>query len=408
MQKKTLYTSSALLIVLVTIATFTFFSEPNSDQAQISTTLAEPKLMRAQSSNVGPDKVEKQIDQAPPVLPILDINKGSDDEICRTIGDHFQTHEAANENQAQDKNFIKTLQAKVKADSPLESAAALFLLAQKTDSDVSDSLHSKCGDEKACHDMADTQAEEAVAKYIDEIAKLAIRSNSPQLYAMAFQGCQRVENSRPASCKQITAEQWAQRDPENGRTWLYVLLDYRSKANAVSTDSLNNALFRLSQAKNFNSGLPDLIEFSHAIGLQSNDYLSQYQLLDITNASLVRSVGSPYNAVRDFCSTEHLNTNDRNSVCSGIAEKFATVAGSEQSLYTAEKLGQQLSWPNDKINKIHDQFVTIRKKKQANIELENKAATNDHHSTCLKKLRKARALNLRLQIGDAQFHKMNP
>ncbi len=407
MQKKTLYTSCAALIVLVTITALAFFTEPKTDQAPISTPLVDSKLIQPHPYNVGSDKKENQIDQGPQLLPILDINKGSDDEICRAIGDQLQPHETAEKNQAQDKTFIKTLEAKVKAGSAWESAAALFLLAQKTDYDISESLHSKCGDEKNCHDMADSQAESAAAKYIDDIAKLAIRSNSSQLYAMAFRGCQRLENSRSANCDQITAEQWAQRDPENGTTWLYVLDEYKRKNNLVSIDSINNALFRLSQAKNFSNGLPNLVEFSQSIGLQSNDYLSQYQLLELTNASIVRSKGPSYNAALDFCHNEQLNSYDRNAICNAIAEKYVNVAGSEKSLYNAEKLGQQLSWSSEKVSGVRNQTLTIRKLKQASIELDSKTAVNDNHSACLQKLKKARALNLRLKIGDAQFFKNN-
>ena len=105
-----------------------------------------------------------------------------------------------------------------------------------------------CNRDKQCEREAMTFALEAGAAATDQLARHAIGSRSPGIYALAFYRCQRWAEPAPASgaCAQISSAQWAQIEPDNAAPWLY---EAESAARRKDARALDEALLRASRAR---------------------------------------------------------------------------------------------------------------------------------------------------------------
>lgn len=398
MQRQTFYVYCGVFSILLVLAFLAFVTEPSTDQRDSGTSIIASDRPPSQAQEitslgaVGGSPNSSTIDRG------FDLDKASDDEVCKVIADQLTNTESNTQSSASNENLKRLLDTKKSDQNPIARGSALFILAQQTYYSVSDQSHDQCGNDAQCHEQAESLADKAAANYFNELAKIALRSNDPRLYEMAFRGCQRVENNGDATCAQITAEQWALRDPTNGTTWLYVLEEYKSKDYAVSIDRVNSALFHLSQAKKFNSGLSSINEFSRSIGVQSEDLLTQYRLLELTNAALARSKKPSFNTASDLCNADLLDSYDRKAICNSIAEALINRSNSEGGLRVAEKLGQQLAWSGERLKEIHNQTLTLQKLRQdcANIEANIGSSIQNKHQSCIQRIKKARATNQRL------------
>ena len=105
-----------------------------------------------------------------------------------------------------------------------------------------------CERDEQCMREAMTFAQEASAAATDQLARHAVGSRSPGIYALAFYGCPRTAEPAPASgaCAQISSAQWAQIEPDNAAPWLY---EAGLAARRKDARALDEALLRASRAR---------------------------------------------------------------------------------------------------------------------------------------------------------------
>ena len=86
----------------------------------------------------------------------------------------------------------------------------------------------------------------AVWMAADEAAlvQLALGTNDPRIYALAFQTCGRA--AAGSACSLLNARQWARLDPGNAAPWLYAFGEAKQRKDAAGVDE---ALFQIGQAQ---------------------------------------------------------------------------------------------------------------------------------------------------------------
>jgi hypothetical protein len=136
-----------------------------------------------------------------------------------------------------------------------QKGSALALQAEIEESKARDrflDLHPNCENNEDCEAQLSIAVESAAKTQIDAVAKMAVYSSDPKLYAMAYNACKPLAVQR-GFCTQINATQWASRDPENGTTWMHVLQELSQAGAAENQSMIANALYKLSKAKRFDS-----------------------------------------------------------------------------------------------------------------------------------------------------------
>ncbi len=233
-----------------------------------------------------------------------------------------------------------------------QRAAALFMHAKIQTQKIPQEFKQKypqCVDNPTCLQQMEAATTAVQTKDFNEIAKLAISSRDPQLYATAFHGCnalelapQRVEGSE-VFCQQISASQWALRDPENGFAWMYAA----KQAGNKNTD-VDNAMFHLSHAKIFDQRLLGLPQLQAGFKLAQQNGFVQLELGTLNNSVYSLRGSPPYKLMTDYCQPESLTQSNRRQICEGMAEKLLHDQANPVSPAIAAELAEKLAWPPEK------------------------------------------------------------
>jgi hypothetical protein len=87
-------------------------------------------------------------------------------------------------------------------------------------------------------DAATKQAQHsAAAPAAEALARLATRTLDARTYALALRVCRFIDTSASAACTDLTPEQWARLDPDNGFAWLEVAAAARKRRDFAANDA---------------------------------------------------------------------------------------------------------------------------------------------------------------------------
>lgn len=233
-----------------------------------------------------------------------------------------------------------------------QRAAALFMqagiLAQKIPLEFKQK-YPKCVENPTCLQQMEAATTAARTKNFNEIAKMAINSRDPQLYATAFHAChalqlagERVESSE-GFCQQISASQWALRDPDNGFAWLYV-----AKQDGNKNAGVDNAMSHLSRAKIFDQRLLGLPQLQTSFKLAQQNGFVQLELATLNQATHRLRASPSTKLVTDYCQPEHFSLANRRQLCNDIAERLLNDQNNVITFLAADQIGKNLGWPATK------------------------------------------------------------
>lgn len=245
-----------------------------------------------------------------------------------------------------------------RSQEPRSQAAALFLNALLQADQVQKKFsqrHPECKDDQPCMDEANEAANSAEFTDINALAKLAVYSPDPQLYALAFHACKNLSENPQSFCHQISAQQWAQRDPENGSAWQYVLTQAEQASKGKQNNETETALFRLSQAKKFDLGLTLLSEFQKNPAMQSANALVRPALLQYSMGMHAALTLPGYQPVLAYCKSEMLGDANRRQTCESIANKLVADEGTFIGRAIGLKMGERLAWAPEKIASLREE-----------------------------------------------------
>ena len=210
----------------------------------------------------------------------------------------------------------------------------------------------RCGEDEACQQKIRLKFDQIWQVDFDSVAKQAIHSNDPKLYALAFHGCAIQRQNKTPACQQITAAQWAHRDPENGAAWLQVLNEVGQDKTGAQSAVIENALYRLSQSKQIEWGLT---QFSPSFERNNFDLL-EASLLSSGVVGVFAANMNGYSSVLALCDSKTLRDSNRFQVCNDVAERLLSSRTNMLDGNVGLGLARKLAWPKDKIARFEEEY----------------------------------------------------
>lgn len=177
------------------------------------------------------------------------------------------------------------------------------------------------------------------------LARLAVESADPQVYAWAYRSCAVSTHGLAGSCQLVNALQWARLDPSNAEPWFAVASEARSRRDFAALD---DAMFHVSAASVHDSGwgrvAAEMIEAAPrsdrlAIGtaLASQDAI-RYETLDLAMPETWR-----------YCDARAVANANRRGTCEKIAtmlvERSTTLIGRA----VGAQVGKKLDWAPERL-----------------------------------------------------------
>lgn len=189
------------------------------------------------------------------------------------------------------------------------------------------------------------------------LARVAVSSRDPAVYALAFYRCNKAgaTAAADASCSLISAANWAQLEPDNAVPWLYLASALRGDERAS-----DEALFRASRARASRlhwNAIAALTE-SRAIKQQPAETRG---LLHAHVHSLSVSFALPdLGPVMSYCSPTRTTDAARRQACSDIATVFADRGTTLVELSVGTRLGARTGWAADRVSALRDRSDAIQ------------------------------------------------
>jgi hypothetical protein len=311
-----------------------------------------------------------------------------------------------------DKELARILALAIKSQNIQSKTAALFLDAQMRESRELKSfyeLHPQCDSNDICLQAAIELRQSVKFSAMNEIAKLAIYSADPETYALAFHACSGLSESEHGYCKQVSAAQWAQRDPENGSAWLYVATEIAKTSKTIKTDELDTVMFRLSQSKKFDVGLTTISRFQRGPEMQNENLFVRPKLLQLAMDVYVDLQLPAYSGVMSYCQIDVLKDANRRQVCDGIANQLIRDDGSFISVALGVKLGERLAWRPDKMANLREDLDAIRELQRTSFDYSLPQQATDSASrslqSCLWMVKTFNQVENQLRYGEVHEYR---
>ena len=268
-------------------------------------------------------------------------------------------------------------------------------------------IHPDCDSDKNCEQTALAVAVSARFESTDQLAKIAIGSMDPSLYATAFHACNSTDLPAKGFCQQISARQWAQRDPENGNAWLYVLTHHPPELQGKANANVDAAMFRLSKTKTFDLEFPLLSKFpKNYTALQSENLLVQQELNEITLGLYMSSSLPAYQHIMNYCKGDLLEDVNRRQVCNQVANNLVDNDGTMLGYTIGKKMGERLEWSVEKLSELREEHDAMRGVELSLLDDLTKpvnSAAEQITQSCQWTVRTSKQLMRRMQLGEIAY-----
>lgn len=153
---------------------------------------------------------------------------------------------------------------------------------------------------------------------VNALAKLAVDSRDPAVYALAVQACQSTGalEGRRGGCQLISYDQWAQLDARNAVPWMFAA---EAAQNRRDGGAFAEAMYRIAHAQaseTFFGLLPGLARTHLPADVPAYLWPAVYTRVIAMQASLPMP---GYQRVAQYCSNDAVKDANRLQVCTGIA-----------------------------------------------------------------------------------------
>jgi hypothetical protein len=268
------------------------------------------------------------------------------------------------------RSVVEDLQvkARVAADKALSRFAA-GLTASKNESDsalglfLQESLSGKsldelqdCGKAESCGRGMTAPSAEQAAAIQGSLVRLASSGRNPQAYALAFQSCgYRTGPGAEGSCALLSAERWAQIEPDNGVPWLLLASTAQAANDLAGRDT---AVVRASAARRFDAHLPNFLGLLQSPQIQAETPQIRAALAEDLLGLETTRPAMPYSAFLRFCNYPSTADTGRLKVCGDLANLLLNHDQTLIGLGTGLRLAQSAGSPPERLN-------TLREEKKA-------------------------------------------
>jgi hypothetical protein len=182
----------------------------------------------------------------------------------------------------------------------------------------------------------------------EDLARLAIGTSSPVIYALALRVCERQRNE--GSCGMLSLQQWSRLDPANAVPWLATAFD-ASRRNETST--VHESMYRASQAQTVDGGDAALLGAILA-GLPADmSPLERSMAMNDAFEQVVLNIAGPVSAqnamVNGYCSAEAVRNANRQQSCAALAEVLVNKGRSLVDVGMGTAIGARAGWPAERV-----------------------------------------------------------
>jgi len=195
---------------------------------------------------------------------------------------------------------------------------------------------------------------ELLAPVAEKLARTARDGKDPLVYAMAMQACRPslADASMPA-CDQLSAEQWARLDPDNGIAWMKMLEEAMARSDLGTA---SEALHRLSQARRIES--PGLALTQLVLRHLPADLKGEERLFAVMQSSAVWMQWQVpgYQPLVKMCSPQAVRDANRAQTCEAVAHLLVERDQSALGNMIGLRLGENLGWPAAKVQDMRTEF----------------------------------------------------
>lgn len=148
-----------------------------------------------------------------------------------------------------------------------------------------------------------------------QLVALAVSSNDPRVYSLAFPVCRKSEDS---SCLALSARRWAEADAGNAEPWAYLLVD---AIHAGDLSGQEEALFHIAQSTrvDLRTQVP-IAAILQAAG-EDGDPTAVYALSTMT-FGMVAAQAEPIFSVASRCRSQARTDANRAQLCARIADQL--------------------------------------------------------------------------------------
>lgn len=294
--------------------------------------------------------------------------------------------------------------------TPLDKAAAHYFLAHlnkhafPNDDDEKNPL---CPDKPGCKPAVIETEANPVYQNVNEIAKLAVGSSDPDVYALAFMGCHSEEFTKNGFCSQISAAQWVHRDPDNGTALLYLIGEIGKMPKNTPKAVLDDALYRFSQAKKFDTRLSTLASFQRRELAKLDDMMQQFEFMQAGQSAYTYATLPTYQPLLGSCRPKDLGDPNRRQVCDASAHRLLNDDGMLISNGIGRALARKLGWPEEQMKSIDDDFHAMMEVlRLADPEITSAPdKKEDVAGVCLASLKSTRQMEKSMALGEVALAK---
>ncbi len=217
-----------------------------------------------------------------------------------------------------------------------------------------DAAHPGCSDDEACRAERDLAGAQESRERWDAFLEFAASTVAPDLYALAFYGCGAgFHQDSEGRCMQISAERWAQVDPDNAVPWLYMANAAERRGDLATR---NEAYFRASRAALSNSRVAAYADLLQSDVTRSAPLETQVAM-SVEFIGRVAAIPLPSSGLlQDFCSVRAVSDPNRRQVCSDLAEVMAERGDSLIDLSFGSTIARRVGWSPDRLDALRDRL----------------------------------------------------
>ncbi len=238
--------------------------------------------------------------------------------------------------------------------APLPEAQALgawlphILLAEQAAASVRARLPACEGSDciqRQAHEVQRATAE-ADASAASALARLAVDTASPGVYAMAVEACGRpFAGPPPGACQMLSLARWAELDPANAMPWFHLAGEAQQRGDAAG---VREALHRASLAER-NQPHGDALLFHATPALAA---LSEPERSRLAHALMAVQGGwslPAFHVIASACDDAALRDANQRQLCDGLATVLVDRSRTMLEFMIGRRLATRLGWPDDRL-----------------------------------------------------------
>lgn len=179
---------------------------------------------------------------------------------------------------------------------------------------------------------------------LDQLARLAVTSDDPRVYALAYRVCGRAPAA--GSCALLSAAQWARVDAGNGEPWLFVLDAAAARGDRAQVEE---ALHRIGTAPRFDDRYQGVAGPIIARAGSSDSDLVAADILMTHAIGVAAALPLPLQRLTQACRETTLADANRRQLCDAVATALAERSDSIVLSSIGANIGKRVGWPLERV-----------------------------------------------------------